>query len=419
MLIGGAYLTLGQYILIGGGHFNLVRILIAFGLIRLFIRREISSIKLNAIDKVFAAWLLVSSFLYIVISGDTELLNERLGGVYSGLGIYILVRALVRDLDDVVLTGKMLAIIMIPLAFPFLVEYTTGRNPFFVLGGVPEFTQVREGKLRCQGAFAHPILAGSFGATAIPILVGLWGYSAHNRLLIICSLLSATFIVVASSSSGPFLAYFAVVIGLFCWNIKSRMRTIRWGIAILLLALHMIMNAPVWFLISRLAEVTGGGGWYRSALIDAAVSHFNEWWLIGTAYTAHWMPTGITINPKMADIVNHYVAQGVNGGLLSLALFIWLISKCFKTTGLGARNETRYSSSERFMIWSLGCTVLGHAISFLSVSYFDQITIFWYLIIGMISALAHDGSSRDHESNPIKGRNITQLSVSSPQSEMV
>ncbi len=71
------------------------------------------------------------------------------------------------------------------------------------------------------------------------------------------------------------------------------MRAIRWGIVVILLALHAVMKAPVWFLISRLSELTGGSGWYRSALIDAFIRHFDEWWLIGTGYTAHWMPTGL------------------------------------------------------------------------------------------------------------------------------
>ena len=157
------------------------------------------------------------------------------------------------------------------------------------------------------------------------------------------------------------------------------------------------MKAPVWFLISHLGDLIGGGGWYRSALIDAAIRHFDEWWLIGTGYTAHWMPTGLYLDPKSADITNYFIAQGVNGGLLSLILFIWLIVKCFKTVGVAVRNKAIFSIPERLMIWSLGCTVLGHVASFFSVSYFDQITIFWFLIIAMISALIHIKKGREVE----------------------
>jgi hypothetical protein len=411
MFIGGCYLTLGQNLVISGAHFHLIRILIAFGLVRLLVKREIFSVKLNAIDKVFIAWLIIRTFLYVLVSGDTESFLERLGALYNALGVYFLVRAVVRSFDDIILNVKMLGITIIPLAVPFLVEYTTGRNPFFVLGGVPEFTQIREGKFRCQGAFAHPILAGTFGATVMPLFVGLWGYSARDRVLAFCALLVATLIVFVSSSSGPLLAYLAGLVGLICWMFKARIRTIRWGIVILLLALYAVMKAPVWFLISRLAEITGGSGWYRSALIDAFVSHFDEWWLIGTSYTHHWMPSGLAMNPKMADILNHFIVQGVSGGLLCLILFVWLIVQCFKTTGKAIRDEARFSSSERFMIWSLGCTILGHVASFFSVAYFDQLNVFWYLVIGMIAALVPDGSRQVYESNPLKDRNIVPLST--------
>ena len=398
ILIGACYLTLGQAIVVSGVHFHLIRVLIAFGLVRLLVRREISSIKLNAIDKVLIAWIIVRTFLYVLVSGDTESFLERLGALYNTVGIYFLVRAVVRSFDDIIFNVKMLGLTIIPLAVPFLVEYTTGRNPFFALGGVPEFTQIREGRLRCQGAFRHPILAGTFGATAIPLLVGLWRYSTDNRLIALGAIGVATFIVFVSSSSGPLLAYLVCLVGLVCWMVKTRIRAIRWGIAILLLALHALMKAPVWYLMSRLGGVVGGGGNYRSALIDASISHFDEWWLIGTEYTSHWMPTGVMSNPKMADIVNHYIAQGVSGGLLCLILFVWLLVQCFKATGKAILDEDRFSSSERFMIWALGCTVLGHAVSFFSVTYFDQINVFLYLTIGMIAALVKSPESEVAES---------------------
>ena len=401
MFIGGSYLTLGQVLVMSGAHFHLIRILIAFGLVRLLIKREIFDIKLNAIDKIFISWFIVRTFLYVLVRGDTDSFLERLGALYNAFGVYFLVRAVVRSFDDIILNVRMLGITLIPLAFPFLVEYTTGKNPFFVLGG-PEFAQIREGKLRCQGPFAHPILAGTFGATTMPLFVGLWRYSAQDRFLAVCALLVATLIVFVSSSSGPLIAYLVSLIGLVCWMFKTRIRTIRWGIAILLLVLHAVMKAPVWFLISRLGEVVGGGGWHRSALIDAFISHFDEWWLIGTTYTAHWMPTALESNPEMADIVNHYVAQGVSGGLLCVILFIWLIVMCFKATGKAIRDEARFSSSERFMIWALGCTMLSHVASFFSVSYFDQLNVFWYFLIGMIAALVQNPKKEECEFEPEK-----------------
>ncbi len=104
------------------------------------------------------------------------------------------------------------------------------------------------------------------------------------------------------------------MVGLSFWAFRSNMRAVRWGIVFLLVALHAYMKAPVWFLIARLGDAVGGGGWHRAALIDAAIRHFNEWWLIGTTYTAHWMPTTLAISPNSADLTNQFISEGVNGG---------------------------------------------------------------------------------------------------------
>jgi hypothetical protein len=387
LMISGCYMTLGQVLLVGPFHFTIFRILILFGLIRIVIRGEVSNIKLNSIDKVLIALILVSFFLFILLRGTSGAVIYKLGQSYNALGTYFFIRALVRDYSDMVQAVKMLGIIMIPLAVLFLVEMATGRNMFSVFGGVPEITGIREGRLRCQGPFEHPILAGTFGATAMPLFVGLWSYDKQNRRFAAVAFVAATVIVIASSSSGPLLAYVISVIGLFFWAYRSKMKSIRRGIVFSLVALHLIMKAPVWFLIARIGDVVGGGGWYRAALIDAAIRHFNEWWLMGTAYTAHWMPTGLSADPNNTDITNQFIAVGVGGGLISMILFIWLVVKCFKAVGLSARNEALFSRPERFLIWSVGCALLGHIASFFSVSYFDQIIIFWYMVVAMTAML--------------------------------
>jgi hypothetical protein len=148
------------------------------------------------------------------------------------------------------------------------------------------------------------------------------------------------------------------------------------------------MNAPVWFVIDRFSALVGGDGWYRSQLIDSAVRHFDEWWLVGTGRTSHWMATGLSgnINPYSADIVNEFVNQGVRGGLGALIMFIWLLARCFRSIAVAVRFEGR-SQSDRFMCWAIGCSMLGHVTSFFSVTYFDQIAVFWYLTIGVSAGL--------------------------------
>jgi len=39
----------------------------------------------------------------------------------------------------------------------------------------------------------------------------------------------------------------------------------------------------------------------------------------------------------------------------------------------------------RIILWALGATLVAHIASFFSVRYFDQIIVFWYLLLVMIS----------------------------------
>src|SRR4051812_42186315 len=169
IVIAGCYMTLGQALLVGGLHFYVLRVLILFGVARTIFRRELSSIALNGIDGVLDAGVLVSTFLFVLFDGTNVTLVGKLGSAYDALGTYMLVRATVRNIDDVVAVLRACALVIIPLAVPFIIESLTGRNLFSAaLGGVRLLSEVRDGHVRCAGPFKHPILAGTFGATAVP-----------------------------------------------------------------------------------------------------------------------------------------------------------------------------------------------------------------------------------------------------------
>jgi hypothetical protein len=191
------------------------------------------------------------------------------------------------------------------------------------------------------------------------------------------------------------MALCVTTIGLGCWYVRRHMRMIRWGILGLLFMLALVMKEPVWFIMARVSDLTGGGGWYRSALIDAAVRHFSEWWLIGTGYTAHWMGTGITADTNSADIVNEFIAQAIHGGLLALVLYVWIIAKCFGIVGQAVKSHQDAPQSQLFFMWCVGCSVLAHIASFFSVSYFDQMINFWSMLIGATVALSRPNQAKD------------------------
>ena len=387
MIMTACYITLGQVLVIATLNFSMFRIIIFFGLARIIFRKELIAINPHVIDKILLAYVVASATAYLLLrNGSNEAVVSQLGFAYNTLGLYFLFRALIRDTDDFRRIFAMLALIMAPLAIAMLLEKATGRNLFSVFGGVPEFTMVREGKLRCQGAFSHPILAGTFGATSLPFFLALWFEGKKGRPVAAVGILSSFIITITPSSSGPAVAFIFAIIGTSMWAIREHMRAVRWGILLALVGLHIVMKAPVWALIGRMSEIIGGTGWHRVMLIDAAIEHFNEWWLLGTDYTRHWMPTGVTWSEKHTDITNQFIHEGIQGGILSLILFVAIIVLCYRGIGKMLKETARIEPKSTFMIWCLGASLTAHIASFTSVRYFDQVIVFWYLLLAMISA---------------------------------
>ncbi len=381
------YMSQGQVVGIFGLHFTVLRILLALGWCRAFIRREVSSFRFCFIDKAFILWTVSYFILSNLLWRTSDNFIYSAGSVYNAVGIYFLFRFIIQDFEDIERLIMMLAILIVPLSIFFLIEKATGRNLFSFFGGVPDFTVIRDGKLRCQGAFRHPILAGTFAAALVPLFLSLWWIN-KARLLAALGVLAAVIICITSASSGPIMTMLFGVIALSFWPLRRYMRVVRWCILISIISLHMVMKAPVWFLMARIGESIGGTGWHRAELIDQAIKHFNEWWLLGTTYTAHWMPYVLPNEPNMVDITNTYIYQGVTGGLLTMILFVLLIVLSFKAIGQFMKENYGHSVSELIIVWSVGSVLFAHAISFLSVLYFDQSVIFWYLILAIIPTIA-------------------------------
>ena len=369
-----------------GLHFSVMRILIIVGWLRVITRREFKDFKLNRIDKALLAWAFASVIIYNIQWQTYDAFINRLGFLYNAAGLYFLFRFLIRNMDEVIHAIKMLAFIILPFAILMLYEKSTGHNIFSAFGGVPEFTVVRDGKLRCQGPFRHPILAGTLGATLIPCFVGLWSVKG-GRLFALLGLACATIITITAASSGPVVAYVSGLIALVLWRVRHNMRIIRWGLLFVIIFSHITMKAPVWYLIGRLSEIVGGTGWHRAELIDQAIRHIDEWWLVGSHYTAHWMPYVLPNNPEMVDITNQYIWEGLMGGILTMFLFVALIARCFQGIGKVVNTANDLPQGVLFTVWAMGSALFTHVMSFTSVVYFDQMVVFWFLLLSMISTV--------------------------------
>lgn len=378
MIVLACFIPSAQRLVIMGNDFTLLRILIVFAWTRLVIRNEFSGFRWNRLDVATTAWKVSGTLIYTLSYGTTSALVNRCGWTFDGLGMYFFFRCALREWKDVEFLIRAFMLISVPVALAFCLERATGRNVFSVFGGVPLFTDVREGKLRCQGAYSHAILAGCFWVGVMPWMLAqlINGYKWIGAIAILAALV----VVANCASSTPILAFCFMVLGMLLYFARSQLRAIRWGVFLLAIVLHFARDKPIWHLISRINVVGGSTGWHRYNIMDATIKNFDKWWLLGEKDPMSW---GVS---SMNDITNQYILECLRGGLLALTCFVIMIGLAFDMVGraLGACEK---DDSRRLLVWSIGVSLFIHVCIYFSVSYFGQIIMLWYLTLAMIGSL--------------------------------
>jgi len=383
LLVGACYMTLGQGVEVGPFHFPIIRLLLAAGITRVIIRRERITGKMNGIDGLMLVWSIWAVISSIFHKNPVDALIFRLGFIYNACGVYFLLRIFCQSMEDIIVLCQFIGIILFPVALMMVFEKIAQYNLFSVMGGVREIPEIRLGKVRAAGPFAHSILAGSVAAVSIPLLIGMW--KQHKKIVII-GISSCLLMIISCASSGPIVSAMAGIVALFAWRYRQHMRFFAWCAVLGYIALDIVMKAPAYYLMGRIDLVGGSGGWHRAAVIESAFAHINEWWLGGTDYTRHWMPTGVSWSEDHTDITNHYLHMGVAGGLPLMFLFIAILSKGFSFVGKMVRDAKDLTRDSKFMLWALGSSLFAHATTFLSVSIFDQSIIFFYTTLALIGS---------------------------------
>ena len=386
LLLGAAYMTRGQAFELGGASFTVLRVLVLVGFIRVLARGEHLAHGMNSIDGWMILWAVVLMATSAFHLSDAWLF--RAGLVWSDLGCYFLFRIILAQPQDVVRAFKTVCVVMAPLAALMLFEKTNGHNVFGSLGGVISDAIVREGHVRASGPFAHPILAGTAGATCFGMAASLWARHRKHALL---GMLAGGGIVGACTSSGPILMVVFVLLAMLLWRMRDHMRLVRWTGLSAVLALAAVMKDPVYFLMARIDIIGGSQGYYRAQLIRSSIEHLNEWWFAGTDYTRHWMASGIYANNRQTDITNHILAMGVMGGLPLMLVFLSILIAAFRAVGRALRAEQAGApDNHRFVVWTLGALLFGHIMNFMSISLFDQSILFFFLVLAAIGAAQPD-----------------------------
>ncbi len=359
-----------------GLHFPTLRLLLLAAWVRFVARREVAIPRLNSIDKAFLVWALSTAVAFSLLWGSMGAVTNRIAFLWDALGSYFLARMLLRDKQDLLLFIKTIAILLAVIAPAMAMEHITGRNLFSILGA-PELSDMRYGAIRAKGPFGHAIIAGTIGAMLMPLFVGSWRQGNRDRILIGFGILCSVLIAVSAASSTPLMTYAAGILGLLLWRMRQHTRILRWGLALSILSLHLVMKAPVWMLIARTGGAIGGSGEHRALLIDNFIRHFGQWFLLGTRDNPDW-------GYDMWDVDNAFVAAGIGGGFIAFIAFIALFVYAYRQIGK-SRRLVGLSRNDQRLIWAIGASLFANNVGFFGIVYFDQTVLLWYLLLAMVS----------------------------------
>jgi hypothetical protein len=395
VLITAFLIPLGQELYIVGLHLFVYRILILVAFIRAMVSK-VSKQKSpyaggwNSIDTAFTCYVVFSAAATMMQYPKMEALANQAGYLWDYLLGYLLLRSLIQDSTDTILAIKCIVGLMVLLGAAMVVEHIKMVNIFGLLGGVHAVPESRDGSIRAQAVFQHSLTAGTFAAAAIP-LIFIICKNGKARLLALVGVVAGTVMTVATHTSTSILTYVAGILAVCLWPLRTRMKMVRTSMLAALVGLHLVMKAPVWFLIARIDLTGSSSSYHRAELIDQFVNHFSSWWLIGTKDTSTW-------GWDMWDIQNMYVSVGEAGGLAALVCFVLVISRSFARLG-NARKRAR-SIDQEWFIWFLGAALFANVVAFVGVNYFDQVRMSWFALLSMICACTVPRSSRGRGANP-------------------
>jgi hypothetical protein len=375
-------IPIGQVVVLATLHFTVLRILVLAGLVRRAFRQSGDKFPggFNAVDQVVVLWTLSYLVILSLQWMNTQSLIHNLGDFLDALGGYFVVRFLIPDSDAIRRTVKVLAVVCIIQGAFMINEQIAHVNVFGYLGSGWIGVTVRDGKIRSEGVMGC-LHAGVFGGVLIPWFLWLWT-EGKARLLACAGIAGATAMAITSNSSTSLLALGGSIVGLAFWPLRKQMRLVRWGLALSLVTLHLVMKAPVWALIAHIDLTGSSSGDHRYKLMDNCIRHFSDWWLLGYKYYDAW-------GYDMWDLCNQFVVIALTGGLLTLIFYIGIFKRGFAAIGT-ARKQVNGDRAREWLLWCMGVDLFANVVSHFGINYMAQLMMSMFPLLACISVAAFE-----------------------------
>lgn len=350
-------------------------------------------LKLNDILITIAAlWMTVS---FVVIYGFAQGFAPGVALSIDVLVPYLIARIVIRDLDDFRRLLIYLAPVVLMLAVLLPVEGLLGtrfiRNGAAAIFGPLSATEFgstfapsiaadsRWGLLRAMGPFSHPILAGLFFCSLLP----LYYFSRLRGWPMIAGVLAGLAAIFTFSSAAMIGLFLGLALGLYD-RLRSMVAFLNWQIfigfvSLALLGLHLVSQNG---LLSVLIRMTFNpqSGYYRMLI-----------WEFGSQSVARhpWVGIGFEqfegLNWMGTSIDAYWLAVAIRNGLppallLALATALTIIGLSLRAGRTHGPDQTTYIG---FAITSAILLVLGFTVSF-----FGGLLTWFMVLLGIFTTFS-------------------------------
>lgn len=340
------------------------------------------------LDTWVTVYIFVCTMMMFITSPFEQAIVNRGGFIIDTLFLYMIVRLCVTKRTDVLTVAKWTGILLVPLAVLGAVEALTGYQPFAGLAAnapwalSARFTFARYGLTRAVGTCGHPIMFGLSFCVLLPLVY----YLRHqkNYWQVLAYVLSGVALVGAlSSMSGvPLGALMAIIVCLVMESFKQYVKLALVGLMLCVILAGIGSNRPIYHVVFSYANPLGGAGWHRAKLIDLAIEHFDEWYLLG--YGGRDPGWGPQLGSGHTDITNEFLFTGVKYGVLGIIVLCCILGSAMRLVIFlhGFSKDPMVKS----LAWALGSILVGITSAFLGVSIMGQMIFLFYFVLGMIGS---------------------------------
>lgn len=365
------------------------RIVIAVLLVRCLCDGRIrSKFTWSRLDTWVAFSMLVYVVTYCVTRSLSSAIENRGGFLMDTWFAYMAVRLCVTDYNAFIGVAKWIAIILAPLAVLGALEAFDLYAPFDSLGAYSKAGEVfskrapRWGLFRAKGPFSQPIMFGTSFTIFLSMVFHL--RFLKNRWCIAAYILSGMAVVgtLCSLSSGPCVMLIVAVFCLIMEKYKYLVKPLLLFLLFSCVSIAIISNRPFYHVLASYANPLGGAGWHRAKLIDLAIEHFDEWWLVG--YGNKDPGWGRFLGMSGTDITNEFILTGVRYGILGIIALCGVLVTAFQV--LRRAYEKTTDARLKSLFWALGSTIVAIAVTFMSVSFFGPPKTLFYCFLGLVGA---------------------------------